>query len=78
MRLKYLELKAPDFVRGVEAHVIRNDIAGACLIIQSNDQRIEVKLSDLITAIAEQKSEDDAKAEAEEAKEGSKGDSVEE
>ena len=58
MKLKFTESKVSQIVDGIQAGVVRNDLIGSTLVIQGADQRVTIKISDLISAIEEQKKQE--------------------
>jgi hypothetical protein len=58
VKLYYSQIKMQQMIDGTLAMVLRNDVAGSSLIIQSGTNRLEIKLADLINFIAAQEAEE--------------------
>jgi hypothetical protein len=57
MKLKVTTLKKDDTIPLFNASLLRDDVNGGSLVIESGSRAIQIKLSDLMAFLAEQESQ---------------------
>lgn len=60
MKLKIFEGKVDTNVIGTQAILVKNDVIGATLLLQTGQNQLTLKLSDLLEFVAKQSSEDES------------------